>query len=135
MIPTLLAKAPALYAELGSGVHTNLTLDQIISLAMMALLGAADAISVFIRNTLVQLNTPDDKRGRVSSISGLAISASNELGEMQSGLAAAALGPVGAVALGGAGAIVVTGIWTWLFPELKRAKTFAPQYRQKEEVT
>ena len=106
-----------------------------LSLAMMALLGAADAISVFIRNTLVQLNTPDDKRGRVSSISGLAISASNELGEMQSGLAAAALGPVGAVALGGAGAIVVTGIWTWLFPELKRAKTFAPQYRQKEEVS
>jgi len=106
-----------------------------LSLAMLGLLGAADAISVFIRNTLVQLNTPDDKRGRVSSISGLAISASNELGEMQSGLAAALLGPVGAVALGGAGAIVVTAIWTGLFPELKRAKTFAPQYRQKEVVT
>lgn len=105
-----------------------------LSLGMLALLGAADAISVFIRNTLVQLNTPDDKRGRVSSISGLAISASNELGEMQSGLAAAVLGPVGAVALGGAGAIVVTVIWSGLFPELKRAKTFAPQYRQKEVV-
>ena len=105
-----------------------------LSLGMLALLGAADAISVFIRNTLVQLNTPDDKRGRVSSISGLAISASNELGEMQSGLAAALLGPVGAVALGGAGAIVVTAIWSGLFPELKRAKTFAPQYRQKEVV-
>ncbi|WP_088309351.1 MFS transporter [Novosphingobium sp. B 225] len=104
-----------------------------LSLAMLALLGAADAISVFIRNTLTQLNTPDDKRGRVSSISGLAISASNELGEMQSGLAAALLGPVGAVALGGAGAVVVTGLWAVLFPELKRAKTFAPQYRQKEE--
>jgi MFS family permease len=106
-----------------------------LSLAMLALLGAADAISVFIRNSLVQLNTPDDKRGRVSSISGLAISASNELGEMQSGLAAALLGPVGAVALGGAGAIVVTAIWSGLFPELKRAKTFAPQYRQKEVVS
>ncbi len=106
-----------------------------LSLAMLAVLGAADAISVFIRNTLTQLNTPDDKRGRVSSISGLAISASNELGEMQSGLAAALLGPVGAVALGGAGAIVVTAIWTVLFPELKRAKTFAPQYRQKEEAS
>jgi MFS family permease len=105
-----------------------------LSLGMLALLGAADAISVFIRNTLVQLNTPDDKRGRVSSISGLAISASNELGEMQSGLAAAVLGPVGAVALGGAGAIVITAIWSGLFPELKRAKTFAPQYRQKEVV-
>ncbi len=106
-----------------------------LSLGMLAVLGAADAVSVFIRNTLVQLNTPDDKRGRVSSISGLAISASNELGEMQSGLAAALLGPVGAVALGGAGAVVVTAIWTVLFPELKRAKTFAPQYRQKEDVS
>lgn len=105
-----------------------------LSLAMLGLLGAADAISVFIRNTLVQLNTPDDKRGRVSSISGLAISASNELGEMQSGLAAAFLGPVGAVALGGAGAILITAIWAVIFPELKRAKTFAPQYRQKEPV-
>lgn len=106
-----------------------------LSLAMLVLLGAADSVSVFIRNTLVQLNTPDDKRGRVSSISGLAISASNELGEMQSGLAAAVLGPVGAVALGGAGAILVTAIWAGLFPELKRAKTFAPQYRQKEPVS
>ncbi len=103
-----------------------------LSLAMLALLGAADSVSVFIRNTLVQLNTPDDKRGRVSSISGLAISASNELGEMQSGLAAALLGPIGAVALGGAGAIVVTAIWAVIFPELIRAKTFAPHYRQKD---
>ena len=113
----------------------GLSTSFVLSLAMLALLGSADAISVFIRSTLVQLNTPDDKRGRVSSISGLAISASNELGEMQSGLAAAFLGPVGAVALGGAGAMVVTAAWTGLFPELRRAKTFAPQYRQKESGT
>ena len=110
-----------------------------LSLGSLGALGAADAVSVFIRNSLVQLNTPNEMRGRVSSISGLAISASNELGEMQSGLAAALLGPVGAVALGGAGAIIVTAIWTGLFPELKRAKTFAPQYRpqaqQKEHVS
>ena len=108
-----------------------------LSLVMLATLGAADQVSVFIRNTLIQLNTPDDKRGRVSSISGLAISASNELGEMQSGLAAALLGPVGAVALGGAGAIVITAIWAVIFPELRRAKTFAPQYRDnhKEPVS
>ena len=105
-----------------------------LSLGMLALLGGADSVSVFIRNTLVQLNTPDEMRGRVSSISGLAISASNELGEMQSGLAAALLGPVWAVALGGVGAILVTGVWAVIFPELKRAKTFAPQYRQKEPV-
>lgn len=126
--------AVAIYglATLAFGLSTSFWL----SLAMLAVLGAADAVSVFIRGTLVQLNTPDDKRGRVSSISGLAISASNELGEMQSGLAAALLGPVGAVALGGVGAIVVTAIWTVLFPELRKAKTFAPQYRepQKEPV-
>jgi len=122
--------AVALYglATLIFGLSTSF----VLSVAMLALLGAADAISVFIRNTLTQLNTPDDKRGRVSSISGLAISASNELGEMQSGLAAAFLGPVGAVALGGAGAIVITAIWAKLFPELLRAKTFAPHYRTKE---
>jgi MFS family permease len=115
-------------ATLVFGLSTSFPL----SLAMLTLLGAADGISVFIRNTLVQLNTPDEMRGRVSSISGLAISASNELGEMQSGLVAAFIGPVAAVALGGIGAIVVTAIWAGLFPELKNAKTFAPQYRQKE---
>jgi hypothetical protein len=70
-------------------------------------------------------------RGRVSSVSTLAVSASNELGEMQSGLAAAVLGPVGAVVFGGAGAIVVTGLWAWLFPELRNARTFAPQYKDR----
>jgi len=100
-----------------------------ISLAMLAILGGADQVSVFVRGTLVQLNTPDEMRGRVSSISGLAISASNELGEMQSGLAAGLFGAVWAVALGGIGAIVVTAAWAVLFPELRRAKTFAPQYR------
>lgn len=101
-----------------------------LSLGLLALLGAADMVSVFVRNTLVQLNTPDEMRGRVSSISGLAISASNELGEMQSGLAAALLGATGAVVFGGAGAIVVTIVWALIFPELRWAKTFAPQYRK-----
>lgn len=109
--------------------------NYLLSLVMLALLGGSDMVSVFIRGSLVQLNTPNDKRGRVSSISGLAISASNELGEMQSGLAAALLGPVMAVTLGGLGAIVVTALWSVLFPELKRAKTFAPHYRQKEPVS
>ncbi|MEQ1497046.1 MAG: MFS transporter [Novosphingobium sp.] len=113
----------------------GLSTNYLLSLSMLSLLGGADSISVFIRNTLVQLNTPDEMRGRVSSISGLAISASNELGEMQSGLAAALLGPVGAVALGGAGAILVTAVWAVKFPELLRAKTFAPQYRNKEPAS
>ena len=89
-------------------------------------------VSVFIRNSLIQLNTPNDMRGRVSSVSGLAISASNELGEMQSGIAAALLGATGAVVFGGVGAIAVTAIWAYVFPELRRATTFAPQYRQAE---
>ncbi|MFC0589119.1 MFS transporter [Novosphingobium aquiterrae] len=102
-----------------------------LSLAMLALLGAGDMVSVFIRNSLVQLNTPDAVRGRVQAISSLAISASNELGEMQSGLAAALLGATGAVVLGGAGAVVITLCWAVLFPELIRARTFAPQYKQE----
>lgn len=126
-----------LWAVVVFGVATvvfGLSESYLLSLAMLALLGGADMVSVFIRGSLVQLNTPDDKRGRVSSISGLAISASNELGEMQSGLAAAAVGAVGAVVAGGAGAIIVTALWAWLFPELRNAKTFAPQYRTKEPV-
>lgn len=103
------------------------------ALVMLVILGAADMLSVYVRSSLVQLNTPDNMRGRVSSVSGLAISASNELGELQSGFAAALLGPVGAVVAGGAGAIVITGIWSRLFPELKNARTFEPQFRQPAE--
>ncbi len=109
----------------------DVTSSMLIALSMLAILGASDMLSVFVRSSLVQLNTPDDKRGRVSAISGLAISASNELGELQSGFAAAILGPVGAVIFGGVGAIAVTGLWAWLFPELKNARTFEPQYRTK----
>jgi len=103
-----------------------------LSLLCLAAYGAADMVSVFVRSSLVQLNTPDDVRGRVSAISGLAISASNELGEMQSGLAAALLGATGAVVFGGVGAIVITIAWAFLFPELARARTFAPHYRQRD---
>ncbi len=116
---------------IGFGLSRNFGL----SLGLLALLGAADMVSVYVRSSLVQLNTPDDMRGRVSSISGLAISASNELGEMQSGLAAALLGATGAVVFGGAGAIIITILWTRMFPELKNARTFAPQYRQRGPET
>jgi MFS family permease len=105
-----------------------------LSLAMLALLGAADMLSVYVRSSLVQLNTPDQMRGRVGAVSNLAISASNELGELQSGLAALLLGgPVRAVVFGGIGAILVTGIWAKIFPELRNARTFEPQYRDKTE--
>lgn len=115
-------------ATIGFGLSTSFYL----SLGFLVLLGGADMLSVFVRSSLVQLHTPDAMRGRVSSVSGLAISASNELGEMQSGLAAALLGPVGAVVFGGAGAIGVTALWAWLFPELRRARTFEPQFRNDQ---
>ncbi|MGJ3626054.1 hypothetical protein AB5I41_02060 [Sphingomonas sp. MMS24-JH45] len=83
-------------------------------------------VSVYIRSSLIQLHTPDAMRGRVSAVSQLTISASNELGEAESGLMAGLLGPVGAVVFGGVGAIGVTLLWAWLFPELRRARTFDP---------
>ncbi len=116
-------------ATIGFGLSDTFAL----SITMLILLGAADMLSVYVRSSLVQLNTPDAMRGRVSSVSGLAISASNELGEMQSGVAAALLGPVGAVVFGGAGAIIITGIWAWLFPELRNARTFEAQFRNQEK--
>ena len=104
----------------------GLSRNYVLSLGALVVLGAADMISMFVRGSLVQLNTPDDKRGRVSAISGLAISASNELGEMESGLAAAVMGATGAVVFGGAAAIVITAIWAWAFPEIRRARKFTP---------
>jgi hypothetical protein len=101
------------------------------SILCLVVLGGADMVSVFVRSSLVQLKTPDAMRGRVSALSGLAISASNELGEMQSGVTAALIGATGAVVLGGFGAVVVTGLWGWLFPEIRRARTFAPDETQE----
>lgn len=124
-----------LYAVAAFGALTiafALSRSLVLSLAILAAMGAVDMISVFVRSSLVQLYTPDDKRGRVSAISGLAISASNELGEMQSGLAAAILGAAGAVVFGGAGAIFVTLVWAWYFPELRRARSFEPEELKRE---
>ena len=92
-----------------------------LSVAALAVLGAADMVSVFVRSTLVQIVTPDVMRGRVSSASYLFIGASNELGEFESGVVARFLGPIGAALFGGVGAIVVTGAWAWLFPALRKA--------------
>jgi MFS family permease len=97
-----------------------------LSLLMLALLGAADMFSVYIRQSLIQLHTPDAMRGRVAAASTLAISASNELGEARSGFAASLLGPVTATVAGGLAAVAVTLLWTWIFPELRRARTFEP---------
>ena len=97
-----------------------------LSLAMLFIVGAADMFSVYIRQSLIQLHTPDDKRGRVSSVSLLTISASNEFGDFFSGSLAFVFGPVIAVVGGGAGAIVTVALWSKLFPVLRTTRTFDP---------
>jgi MFS family permease len=92
-----------------------------LSMLALAVAGAADMISVYVRQSLIQLATPDDMRGRVSSVSFIFISASNELGEFESGVAARFLGPIGAVILGGTVAVVTALSWFKLFPALARA--------------
>ena len=104
------------------GVSTSMPL----SLAMLFIVGAADMFSVYIRQSLIQLHTPDDKRGRVSSVSLLTISASNEFGDFFSGSLAYVFGPVIAVVGGGAGAIVTVAIWARIFPVLRTTRTFDP---------
>ena len=91
-----------------------------LSLAALAASGAADMVSVVIRNSLVQLATPDAMRGRVSAVNAVFIGASNQLGEFESGATAAWLGPVGSVMLGSAGTLLVVALWTGLFPALAR---------------
>jgi MFS family permease len=91
-----------------------------LSLLALVITGAADSISVVTRMTLVQLETPDEMRGRVSAVNSIFIGASNQLGEFESGATAALLGPVGSVVLGGIGTLVVAGAWLRLFPALAR---------------
>lgn len=92
-----------------------------LSVAALAVLGGADMLSVYVRQTLVQLVTPDPMRGRVAAVSTLFIGASNELGEFESGVVARFLGPIGAALFGGVGALIVTGVWAKLFPALRKA--------------
>ncbi len=96
-----------------------------LSVFALAILGGADMLSVFVRQTLVQIVTPDGMRGRVASVSSLFIGASNELGEFESGIVARFLGPVGAAVFGGVGAMIATGLWAKLFPDLRKADKLA----------
>lgn len=89
-----------------------------LSLTMLVVMGAADCVSVVIRQSLVQLETPDDMRGRVSAVNSVFIGASNQLGEFESGMMAALFGTVPSVAIGGLGTLLVVGLWIRLFPSL-----------------
>ena len=92
----------------------------LLSLAALAATGAADNISVVTRLTLMQLETPDEMRGRVAAVNGVFIGASNELGEFESGLTAALWGPVASVVLGGMGTLLIAISWLKLFPALAK---------------
>lgn len=98
-----------------------------LSILALMLLGAADMVSVVIRETLLQLWTPDEVRGRVNAVNSVFVSASNELGEFRAGTMAHAIGPgaagaIPAVVIGGIGAIIVAGAWAWMFPQLRNAR-------------
>lgn len=113
-----------LWCVAGFGVFTmvfGLSRNLYVSLASLLLLGASDMVSVVIRNTLVQITTPDEMRGRVSAVNMLFIGASNEFGQFESGITAHWFGTVPAVVLGGVGTLVVIAVWSWLFPELRNA--------------
>jgi hypothetical protein len=93
-------------------------------MGLLAVTGAADMISVYVRQSLIQFATPDAMRGRVASVSFIFISASNELGDFESGVAARFIGPVGAVILGGAVAVGASLSWFRIFPAMARADRF-----------
>jgi len=102
-------------------VSTNL----FVSLFALFLIGASDVVSVVIRSSLVQLQTPDEMRGRVNAVNSLFIGTSNQLGEFESGTMAGLIGTVPAAFVGGLGTIIVAGLWMYLFPSLRRIRSLS----------
>ena len=102
-----------------------------LSLLALLILGASDAVSIVIRFSLVQIETPDEKRGRVSAINYLFVGSSNTLGEFESGLVAAWLGAVPSVVIGGLGSLLVGAVWMMLFPDLRRIDRYEPADREQ----
>lgn len=122
------AGATMLWCVGGFGVFTmvfGFSRSLPLSLLSLVFVGAADMVSVVVRGVLIQVETPDEMRGRVNAVDMIFIGASNELGEFESGLAAQWLGAVPAVVLGGLGTIIVTVLWARMFPELRRADRLA----------
>lgn len=114
-----------LWCVAGFGIFTiffGLSRSLPLSMGALFFVGAADMVSVVVRGVLIQIQTPDEMRGRVNAVDMIFIGASNELGEFESGLAAQWLGAVPSVVLGGVGTLLVVGLWAWLFPELRKAE-------------
>lgn len=117
------AGATMLWCVAGFGLCTvifGVSRSFAISLLALFLVGATDMVSVIVRATLIQVKTPDEMRGRVNAVDMIFIGASNELGQFESGITAQWFGAVPAVILGGIGAIAVTGLWAWMFPQLRK---------------
>jgi len=113
-----------LFCVAGFGIFTilfGISRNLYLSMAALVLVGASDMVSVIIRAVLIQVATPDEMRGRVNAVDMVFIGASNELGQAESGFTAHWLGTVPAVVLGGVGTLVVTALWAWGFPDLRRA--------------
>ena len=108
-------------ATIGFALSRNL----LLSMGILCVLGAADVTSVVVRSSLVQIETPDEMRGRVSAVNSLFIGTSNQLGEFESGVTAAWFGIIPATIFGGIGSIVVALIWMGLFPGLRKLESVA----------
>jgi len=114
-----------LWCVAGFGIFTilfGLSRSLVLSLVALFFVGATDMVSVIVRAILIQVATPDEMRGRVNAVDMVFIGASNEFGEFESGLTAQWFGTVPAVVLGGIGTLVVTAIWAWRFPELRKVE-------------
>jgi MFS family permease len=114
-----------LWCVAGFGLFTilfGLSRSLVLSLIALFFVGATDMVSVIVRAVLIQVATPDDMRGRVNAVDMVFIGASNEFGEFESGLTAQWFGTVPAVVIGGLGTLVVTAIWAWRFPELRKVE-------------
>ena len=117
-----------LWCVFGFGVFTivfGLSRNLALSLASLVLMGACDMVSVIVRQTMLQLATPDEMRGRVSAVNSMFIGVTNEVGQFESGITAQWFGTVPAVILGGAGTIAIVALWAWLFPALRRVNTLS----------
>jgi MFS family permease len=108
------------------GVSTNAE----ISIAALALMGAADMVSVYVRESLIALWTPDQLRGRVNAVNMVFVGASNELGEFRAGGMASAFGAVPAVIIGGLGTLAVAAVWASAFPQLRKIDTLDAPMRE-----
>ncbi|XZF74137.1 MFS transporter [Bacillus sp. AL-1R] len=126
---------PILFGALGIfGLATMLfaiSTNLVVSLIALFIIGASDVVSVVIRSSLVQLQTPDDMRGRVNAVNSLFIGTSNQLGEFESGTMAGLIGAVPAAFVGGLGTILVAGLWMYLFPSLRKINSLTGDKTEK----